>query len=149
VRRLPKHALRQDVAPSVSDNIFDVLPTVSAAAKVTPRNELNHYLTAPTEATRDPLLWWVEKQKTYPRLSRMARDYISVPATSVDVKRVFSKGRLLLSHVHNRLSVQSTQALLYLSNWSKAGLVKKEDIQHATLLPAVKEGEGSDDELEL
>ena len=76
----------------MSDNIFDALPTVSAAAKVTPKNELDHYLAAPTKATCDPLLWWVEKQKTYPRLSRMARDYLSVPATSVDVERVFSKG---------------------------------------------------------
>ena len=29
-------------------------------------------------------------------------------ATSVDVERVFSKGRLVLSHVRNGLSVQST-----------------------------------------
>jgi len=59
----------------------------------------------------------------------------------VDVERVFSKGRLLLSHVRNRLSAESTQALLCLGNWSKAGLVKKEDIQAAAQLPDAKEGE--------
>ncbi|KAJ7933627.1 hypothetical protein B0H13DRAFT_1592206, partial [Mycena leptocephala] len=36
-------------------------------------------------------------------------------ATSVDVERVFSRGRLLLSHVWNRLSAQSTRALMCLA----------------------------------
>jgi len=49
-------------------------------------------------------------------------------ATSVDVKRVFSHGRLLLPHIRNRLSAQSTQALLCLSNWSDISLVKDIDV---------------------
>jgi len=65
-------------------------------------------------------------------------------ATSVDVECVFSKGRLLLSHVRNRLSVELTRALLCLGNWSKAGLVKNEDIQATAHLPDVKEGEDQD-----
>ncbi len=49
-------------------------------------------------------------------------------ATSVDVERVFSTGRLLLSHIRNRLSAQTTRALLCLNNWSKLGLVKEDDV---------------------
>lgn len=49
-------------------------------------------------------------------------------ATSVDVERVFSKGRILLSHVRNGLTVQSTRALLCLGAWSKLGLVEDEDV---------------------
>jgi len=45
-------------------------------------------------------------------------------ATSVDVERTFSQGRLVLSHLRSRLSVQSTQALLCLGVWSKMGYVK-------------------------
>jgi len=52
---------------------------VSVAAKSTLFNELDHYLAAPTEATRDPLLWWIEKQAIYPCLSRMACNYLCVP----------------------------------------------------------------------
>jgi len=44
-------------------------------------------------------------------------------ATSVGVEQTFSKGRLLLSHVHNRLSVQSTCALMCLGVWSLQGYV--------------------------
>ena len=63
----------------LSNNIFDTLPSLSAPAKAAFTDELMRYLTAPTEATCDPLLWWVEKQAVYPCLSRMARNYLSVP----------------------------------------------------------------------
>src|ERR1700694_5571376 len=59
-------------------------------------------------------------------------------ATSVDVERVFSKGRLVLSHVRNALSVQSTRALLCLGAWSRMGLVKDKDIMQVAKLPDVK-----------
>ena len=58
-------------------------------------------------------------------------------ATSVDVERTFSQGRLLLSHVRNRLSVQSTRALLCVGVWSLMGYVKDKDIRAVTVLPEV------------
>ncbi len=61
--------------------------------------------------------------------TKTSEHYLTIPsATSVDVERVFSKGRLLLSHVQNGLSVQSTRALLCLGAWNKVGLVKDEDV---------------------
>jgi hypothetical protein len=62
-------------------------------------------------------------------------------ATSVDVERVFSKGRLVLSHICNRLAVDSTQAILCLGAWDQLKLVKSEDILAAAVLPDVKAGE--------
>ena len=41
--------------------------------------ELTRYLASPPEATANPLRWWFENQAIYPRLSRMARNYLSVP----------------------------------------------------------------------
>lgn len=66
-------------------------------------------------------------------------------ATSVDVERVFSKGRLLLSHVRNRLSVQSTRALMCLGVWSAMGFVKDGDVKAVTVLPEVV---GEEEELD-
>jgi hypothetical protein len=57
--------------------------------------------------------------------------------TSVDVERVFSQGRLLLPYIRNRLSSESTRALLCLGNWSLRGYVKDNDIKAAALLPDV------------
>lgn len=62
-------------------------------------------------------------------------------ATSVDVERLFSCGRLLLSHVHSRLSAQSTWALLCLGYWSRLKLVKTEDVMKVSALPDVKGNE--------
>jgi hypothetical protein len=54
---------------------------------------------------------------------------------------VFSKGRILLSHVRNRLSIQSTQALMCLGEWSLMGYVRDSDVKAVTMLPDLKEGE--------
>ncbi|KIK04005.1 hypothetical protein K443DRAFT_93961 [Laccaria amethystina LaAM-08-1] len=82
----------------------------------------------------------------YPCLSRMARNYLSIPATSTDVERVFSKGRLVLSHIRNRLTVASTRALMCLCAWSKLNLVRTADIKAAAVLPDIV---GDENELEL
>jgi hypothetical protein len=92
----------------------------------------------------------------------MALNYLSIPgewlqnllclplltvaiATSTDVERVFSQGRIVLSHIWNHLSAQSTHALLCLGNWSVLGYVKDKDITAITVLPEV---EGDEEELE-
>jgi hypothetical protein len=67
-------------------------------------------------------------------------------ATSVDVERVFSKGRLILSHIRNRLSVGSTRALMCLGYWSRLGYVEDSDIQAAAVLPDVIGKESKDAE---
>lgn len=55
---------------------------------------------------------------------------ISCPlATTVDVERVFSRGRLVLPHVRNRLAVQSTRASLCVGIWSSLGLIEDSDIR--------------------
>ena len=52
-------------------------------------------------------------------------------ATSVDVERVFSQGRILLSHLRSRLSVQSIRALMCVGAWSLRGYVHDNDIKSA------------------
>jgi len=88
----------------------------------------------------------------------MACDYLSIPgkqfeilhlskvlnapiATSVDVERVFSCGRLVLPYVRGRLAVQSTCVSLCVGLWSSQGLVRNEDIG-AALGPEETEEEG-------
>ena len=72
---------------------------------------------------------------------------IIILATSVDVEHVFSQGRLLLSHIRSRLSVQSTRALMCLEVWSKLGYVTDSDVKVVVLtLPEINE---SDDKNEL
>jgi hAT family protein len=65
-------------------------------------------------------------------------------ATSVDVERVFSQGRIVLSHLRNRLSVQSTRALMCLGVWSLLGFVNNSDIKAVVVLPGVPADERED-----
>ncbi|KZV77954.1 hypothetical protein EXIGLDRAFT_597169, partial [Exidia glandulosa HHB12029] len=64
----------------------------------------------------------------YPRLSRMARDYLMIPATSVNVERIFSRGRHLLHYERNRLAPESIRALLCLGEWARIDILKHEDV---------------------
>jgi len=126
-------------------NIFDDLPSLSAPVASTLNDELQQYLECPVEDVKNASVWWVKNRAVYPRLSRMALNYLSIPATSVDVERVFSKGRLILSHVRNGLSVQSTRALVCLGAWSRMGFIKDKDVMDAARLPDV---EGCEAELD-
>ena len=65
----------------------------------------------------------------------------SVTATSVDVERLFSHSRILLSHTWNRLSAQSICALLCLRSWSVEGFVQSADLKKAADLEDI-EGDG-------
>ena len=71
----------QEVSEIISDKIFDSLHVLSAPKKDALADELTQYLAAPTEAAPDPLLWWIERQAVYPRLSRMAHKYLCIPGT--------------------------------------------------------------------
>jgi hypothetical protein len=143
-----------------SENIFDNLPSIQAPRPSDLRDELERFLSTDPEHVDDVFIWWYERKHIYPQLHRMALDYLTIPgmmsipvllyqltyslsATSVDVERTFSQGRLVLSHVRSRLSVQSTRALLCLGVWSTMGYVKDNDVLTAAVLPDV-EGEEED-----
>ena len=55
----------------------------------------------------------------------------------MDVEWIFSHGQLLLSHIWNLLSAQSTRALLCLRSWSKQGLIKDNDVMAVAVLADV------------
>ena len=65
----------------------------------------------------------------------------------VGVERVFSQGRHLLSHIHSRLSVQTTRALLCLGVWSQLGFITDSDVRAAVVV--LPEMNGDDEEIEL
>ena len=68
-----------------------------------------------------------------------------MPATSTDVEHIFSQGRIILSHIQNCLLLQSTHALLCLSNWNLLYYIKDKDITAVMALPEVP---GDEEELE-
>lgn len=60
-------------------NPFDRLPALAPLKEGDKRSEVDRFLTSDVEDVTDALAWWYEKRTTYPRLSRMALDYLSIP----------------------------------------------------------------------
>ena len=63
---------------------------------------------------------------------------------SVDVERVFSKGRILLSHVQYHLASQTICALMCLGRWSLMGYIRSSDLIAVTKLAETKDVEMED-----
>lgn len=87
------------------------------------RTEIDDYYaerTAPVEV--DILEWWKVHSKMYPNLSRMARDILSVQATSVEVERLFSQCSLIMTNRRNSLNDDTFKALICLHCWAKSDL---------------------------
>ena len=81
-------------------------------------SELDHYLLAPVAGPKvDVLKWWKQHASMYPRLARMARDYLAIPATSAPAERVFSGGADLITDKRGSLNERTIQACTCLYSW--------------------------------
>jgi hypothetical protein len=56
------------------DNLLDIMPPSPDN-----RDELECYLAMDVENVQDGVKWWYDKQSTFPCLSCMAQDYLSIP----------------------------------------------------------------------
>ena len=67
----------------------------------------------------NPLTYWQGVLVSWPdsRLARMAIDYLSSPASSVEVEHAFSRGALTVTHRRHTLSDTSTRNSIVLSAW--------------------------------
>ncbi|KAL3083520.1 hypothetical protein niasHT_039723 [Heterodera trifolii] len=78
----------------------------------------------------DVFCWWRDNAQKFPELARLARIFLTTPATSVCSERVFSKAGLLYANsLRNRLSGEMAQNLLIIkANMNKLFLGPSNDI---------------------
>jgi hAT family C-terminal dimerisation region len=118
---------------------------VSVNQTVPPKSiKLDEYLRQAVENVANPLKWWYANRSRYPILHRMALDYLSIPATSTEVERVFSQGRHLLHFTQNSLSPSLFRACLCLGSWGRQDMVVFEDILHVVKSSKRKRGTYAD-----
>ncbi|XP_073405220.1 E3 SUMO-protein ligase ZBED1-like isoform X1 [Dendrobates tinctorius] len=85
-------AVRKDKGPTVgSENVYDLLlgrdPTESMPEA---HQQLENYMVEPvSKRTTDPLAWWNSNSHRFPTLARLARQYLTMPATAVKPERAF------------------------------------------------------------
>ena len=75
--------------------------------------------TDPLEGDADILAWWKSQSAKYPNLSKMARDYFAIPATSTSSERLFSSAKQLVTDSRNSLGAETIQACECLKSWIK------------------------------
>ncbi|KDQ06828.1 hypothetical protein BOTBODRAFT_181234 [Botryobasidium botryosum FD-172 SS1] len=101
-----------------------------SAAVSTAGNQLETYLSEPVLNIEDPLAYRHEKQLSgaCPELMQMVLDYLTIPATSVDVEQAFSFGCQTVSLYCHSLSKNTIRTSIVFSNQCKEGLVKDEEL---------------------
>jgi hypothetical protein len=79
----------------------------------------------PIKIEGSPLVWWCQRDqvRTYPRLSRMAIDILSVPPGSADPESAFSGGRRTLSWDRERMSCVNLEKVECIGNRLCEGLI--------------------------
>lgn len=82
------------------------------------RTELSNYLSIERASMDEDILeWWSTNAKSFPRLARMARDYLAICASSVPSERLFSKAGLIIRKHRSRLSNKNAEYLLCMNSW--------------------------------
>ena len=79
--------------------------------------QINYFRETPPDAKVRVLDWWQQHENIYPNLSRMASDYLAIPATSVPVERLFSEAGLLITERRNHLNVDTIRSCVCLDSW--------------------------------
>ncbi len=81
-------------------------------------DEFQIYLLSPTvDVEVDPLQWWKINQYQFPRLSKMAMDYLSIPSTSVPSEECFSISKNLITDKRNCLAGKTIRSCMCLKSW--------------------------------
>lgn len=90
-------------------------------AILTEINEVTR-LTQPITVDSDPLKWWKNNEHVYPNLSKLAKCYLPVQATSVPSERVFSTAGDLITAERNALAPENVNKLIFLKKNFKIDL---------------------------
>lgn len=97
----------------------DLLPVEGSESVET--DEWQRYVSAlslPAEVEVDPLKWWATHHASYPKLAKLARQLLAVPASSAACERIFSVANSFCNKSRSNLRAETVEALILLRhNW--------------------------------
>ncbi|XP_068651071.1 zinc finger BED domain-containing protein RICESLEEPER 2-like [Aristolochia californica] len=106
------------------DDICNALPGYGELDQSTTRQqmklELDQYLSEPVcnqDQEFDILAWWKLNTHKYPTLSRMARDILATPMSTVDSGLTLRNGGRVFEQYHGSLLTETIEALICTQNW--------------------------------
>lgn len=108
----------QDDENAIDFNKLYSAPSSSSASQQS-NKELEQFLSQPRAMNNeDGLQWWKRHELQFPILAKMARDFLSISATSVPAERLFSKASIVIRKHRNRLNNESARWLLCINSWA-------------------------------
>jgi len=90
---------------------------------------------------RDPLEYWHECRRRYPRLSRMALDFLTIQAMSAEYERLFSAAGRMVTPLRSRLDADIIGMCQVLRSWLREGVIEDLDV---LLVPPDRCGDAAD-----
>ena len=96
----------------------DIEPAVSSQSTSVERveHEIDVYLQMPVfDTDQSPLEWWKKEESQFPILSKLARKYLCICATSVASERVFSTAGYIGSNLRSCLKPEKIDKLTFLA----------------------------------
>lgn len=84
---------------------------------------------------RDPISYWHERRRRYPRLSRMALDFLTIQPMSAECERLFAAAGRMVTPLRSRLDANIIGMCQVLRSWLRGGVIDDLDV---LLLPVEK-----------
>lgn len=102
-----------------TSSIWDLFDDEPAATSSTADNDvdqmIDRYLAMPLlDRRQDPFIWWRQNGSQFAPLARLARKYLSAPASSVPSEQLFSGAGKIYSPQRKTLKAEKGQMLLFL-----------------------------------
>lgn len=108
-------------------------------SSINSKSELDKYLSEETEDTEmkiDLLVWWKASEQRFPVLSRLARDVLAIPISTVASESAFSTSGRILDDFRSSLTPFMLEALVCTQDWLRWSVPVDiiENIEELTML---------------
>ena len=98
------------------------VPATSTVTEPSVKSEAELYLEMPAPPMHEDVLkWWASNETKFPALSVMARQYLSVPATSASAERLFS----IAGRTYDDLRQSLKDEMLETTMWARINREKR------------------------
>lgn len=123
VAALPDLSSNQRRSPGRADSDEEFFFSSQQSTEV----EWKRWISEPGPTEKQPILeFWAAKEREYPVMARMARDHLTIPASSAASERAFSAGGNIITKNRNRLAPGTVRYLMCLRSW---GVIPEEDYE--------------------
>ena len=90
--------------------------TIKKCVREEPVDELQRYVEErPITRQEDPFKWWMEREHLYPKLCKVVKQFLSIPANSVPSSQIFSEAKRRNLSLRNFIEESQLDSFLFLS----------------------------------